>query len=399
MPAGFTGKAGIVREADLFSRLWPSVSAEAVTQLLPLLSETVNAVNDQESIVTKDGSSIPTSPKLIRKSVDGEIRVDLHYQGLEQFFTMALGHMANRILGVLQPEELFQPEIPEEGPFPGPPPYRHIIEIDHTLKQDGWRANDGFLAGDPPTGDGLLAGQIKLRRFTFAVLKGGTVWDTKSCMINSMNFEMNGNSVTASANIIGYEQDFDSTVNAGISSLVCDELKIVFNQGVLAFVPLPNVLGIDTELDSVGDIVSLNFSVNNNLIAMTTKDTGTSIDEPQKAGVTTIEGTFSLPRFNNLDMITRNRDSVRGKMVMEFLGPPIPLTNNFEYVLRFWFPNVTLTGGEVSLQDGGQIQQNFAFTAHNDEDNLDPPGFPTTTRQNSLAIEIIGNEPLHPLLD
>ena len=58
MPAGFTGKAGIVREADLFSRLWPSVSAEAVTQLLPLLSETVNAVNDQESIVTKDGSSM-----------------------------------------------------------------------------------------------------------------------------------------------------------------------------------------------------------------------------------------------------------------------------------------------------------------------------------------------------
>jgi len=389
MPAGFTGKAGIKREADSFSRLWPSASVIAITQLLPLLSENVNQVNDQESIVTKDGRSIPSTPKLIRSSVGGDVRMDLHYEGLEQVLAFSLGQVANRIGGILMPEDVNADQTT----------FRHVFEIDAALKQEGWKANDGFIAGDPPVGDGLIAGLQKLRRFTYAVFKGSTAWDVLSCMVNSISFEMNGNSVTANINITGYSQDFDSAVNAGISALSnCPDSKIVFNQGTLFFLELPSIVAFTPGLDEVGDIVSFNVQINNGLQFFNTRDTGVNIDEPQKTGVTGVTGSFALPRFSNLDMITRNRDSVQGKMLFQFEGEGIPGSID-NYVFNFWFPNVTLTGGEISIQDSGQIQQNFAFIASNDEDDLDPVGFPETSRKNALTIELYNAEPLHPLLD
>lgn len=389
MPAGFTAKAGFKREADIFSRVWPSASPATITELLPLISEDVNVVNDQNSIITKDGQSVPERPKLIRRSVDGDVVIDLHYEGIEFFLTAGMGQVANRIGGVLMPED-----INGDGTA-----YRHIIELESLLKQDGWRAGDGFLAGDPPTGDGLVAGQQKLRRGTFSVFKGATVWDTLSCMINDLRFEMNGNNVQVTGAMIGYSQDFDSTTNSGITALNnCPNTKITFHEGILAFREIDG--GAITITDTVGAIVSFNLQVLNNLQVINTKDTGVNIDEPQKSGVTQVSGTFSLPRFNNLDMITRNRDEVRGHMLLEFKAGIIPgSTGPDNYTMRFWFPNITLTGGEVSIQDQATIQQNYAFFAAEPDDDLDPPGFPTSTRQSALLIEIINAEAAHPLLD
>lgn len=385
MPSGFETKSSFTREPTTFARVWPAPTPGTATQLLPLIEEDVNIRLSQNMVVTKDTKTSPRTPLLVRTEVDGNFVVDLHYNSLEFIFAAALGQVANRISGVLMPED-----VNADGSL-----YRHVIEIDERLKSEGWKAGDGFIAGPQPTGDGLVAGQQKIRRGTFTTSKVFTVWDSLSCMIDNLTLEANGNGVNLNCDVIGYSLDTASTTNSGITSINnCPDTRVLFREAKLFFT---SAIGFGiSALDDVGEITGFRLQLNNNLQAINTRDTGVNIDEPQKTGVTQVTGSFSLPRLLNVDLVDRNRDSTNGHMLLEFTGEPIGADN---FIMRFWMPNVTLTGGLAPTQGEGRIQQNYTFVANVADDLADPPGFPTSTRQNSLLVEIFNTNASHPLLD
>ena len=127
MPAGFTTKAGIQREAITYAPAYPGTPVE-VTALLPLVAESVQTSLDQQSLVTRQSKSVPTAAKVTRQYSPGDIRVHLSYQGSELFFLLAMGQEAARINDEPMPQEL-EPGV-----------YRHLYEVARDVSSTTWAA-------------------------------------------------------------------------------------------------------------------------------------------------------------------------------------------------------------------------------------------------------------------
>lgn len=382
MPAGFNNKAGIVREATTFSKVWPSTNPGTVVQLLPVVSEDVNITLDQQSAVTRDSYPSPERLKTIRDAADGGITVNAQYVGMEQLWAYTLGHQANRLNDVLQPEEITAGLS-----------YRHTFELDKHLKQGGWVAGSGFKAGPQPIGDGLTAGQQKIRRFTYAQFKGFSVWEVKSAMINNLTLQVSPSGVNINFSIVGYEINYSSATNAGITLLTCPVNRIRFRDCKLS-IRQADASPFQPE-DELSEITGFSVQIANNLQAINTKDTKTKIEEPQRSGAVTVTGGFALPRFLNLNLANFNRNQTRYRMKLECTGPLIPGTaDNFKMTL--WFPSVTMTGGDQPTRGPEQLQQNYSYLAL---PGSGAPGFPVTSFTGPIIVELINDNGDHTLLD
>lgn len=381
MPSGATIKAGIVREATTFSRVWPSASPGTVLQLLPIVNESVNEALDQQMLVQKDTRSTPNIAKLIRQSVSGTFAVNMQYEGLEFLITAALGHQANRINGVLMPEDIDSGVV-----------FRHLIELDQDLTSAGWTAGEGFIAGASPIGDNLVAGQRKMRRFTYAILKGATVWEALSCMIPNFTMSFAPQGVTASAGVVGHSVNLEGTVNANISNLDCDINRVLF-QDTKFFVKEADASEL-VDPDDLLTISGFEFSVANNLQAINTKDTGVRIEEPQRGGPAVVTGSFAVPQFQDLVLQKIYHANGFARMKLESEGTIIPGSTE-RFRLRVWFPLVQFTGSAVAVTGPGKITQNYSFMAFPGV----APGFPASSFNGPVMIELVNTNGEHPLLD
>lgn len=384
MPAGFQSVSGFAREAITFTKVWPSTTPATIINPLPLLSEDVQTQLEQSFLVTKDSRSVATSNKLIRQWVTGGILMNVTYEGIEPILSAAMGHEAPRLSGNLMPEEI----------TPGVS-YRRIIEIDRDLKSDEWRAGDGFVAGPTPTGDGLIAGQRKMRRGTFVVSKNSTVWESRSCMINVLTLQVSPSGITMQAELVGHDIAYTSTVNAGIDSLFCDEKRILFKECRLLARRIDGS-PLDSVADLVPEITGFQVQINNNLRGINTKETKRRMDEPQRSGAVVVSGGFAIPRLATFDLLTPNKDNAPVMMKLECIGDFIPGGAGERLQLNLWFPSVTLSGAEAPVNGAGQILQNYSYVALA---GGTPPDFPETTFGGPMTVELTNTNGDHTLLD
>lgn len=382
-----TSRGAFVREDTVFTKTWPSASAATATadDMVPLLEDSVNVTNDQRAIVTRGTPGGPGAPKVTRTRTDGAINVIAAYEGLEFLFTAALGLEANRIDGVLMPEELVVGTV-----------YRHLIEIDDKLEGTAWQAGEGFVAGANPIGDGLIAGQQKMRRGTLTTDRDITVWDARSQMINTLAVQAAPQGVALSAGVLGYDMNYISAVNAGLSALTCDPEQILFAEGTFEI-----RLASDIDFTSATLLVpaqefnGIRFTLSNGLRAVTTRDTSPNIDEPRRRLAPTLAGAFSMPRTTDISLLEANRDTTKLSARLRFEGGFIGATDQ-KYTLTFWFPSITLTGGDSPVSGPVRERQNYSFIA--DVPDVMPVDFPSSVQPGMMLIEIINTISEHPLL-
>lgn len=363
-------KAGIAREADVYSKVWPSTDAAEVVQLLPVISEDIDWSLDQQSINTR---GIPTSPNLaktISRKVDGPIVVKAVYQGLEVFLTMAMGHQAKRIDGDLMPEDL------------GGGDYRHLIEVDDQLHASGWKYGDGWVYGD-----GLKYGQRKMRRFTWSVIKGSTIWEAKSLMINRLIFSSNPRDVSFLADTLGYNLQYNAFVNTGLNSLSCATTPLNFRDGILYIADVG--AGSFVDEDAVDNLADFNLTLDNNLSTVYTRNSGLFIDEPARTSHPVVSGSFRLARFDSLMFSEAHSGDATKQALYEFVDG--------DFIFRLWFPRIVFTGVDIPTTGPQQHFPSITFMAT--ALDSDPTGFPITTRKGPMTVEIVNNNSDHSLLD
>lgn len=307
------------------------------------------------------------------------------YESLEFFLTAALGLEANRINDVKMPEELVAGTV-----------YRHLIEIDDGIEGLAWQAGEGFIAGDAPTGDGLVAGQQKMRRGTLTVDKDTTVWDTRSVMIDTLTFQAAPQGVIFSANMVGYDINYISAVNGGISSLVCDADQVLFHEGSFELrVATDGTFSSATHLVDPDEFNGFGFTLSNDLRVLSTRDTSPNIDEPRRTFEPTLTGSFSLPRTTDIALIEDNKDGVELSARLRFTGETIGATAE-NFTLTFWFPSITLTGADTPVSGASRDRQTYSFIAG--VPATMPSDFPTSVAPGMLLIEIVNTISDHPLL-
>ena len=383
MPAGFRSVAGFNREATTFTKVWPSSSPVVITKALPLLSEDVNTQLDQQSVVTRDGRSVPGFSKVLRQSATGNVLANLTYEDLEFLFTAAMGHEAPRLSGVLMPEEITTSVS-----------YRHLIEFDRDLNQRAWGVGDGFIVGAQPTGDGLIVGQQKVRHGTFAVSKNQSVWETKSAFVNSLTVQVSPSGVSVSFSLLGYSVAYGGGVNDSITTLSCSTNRVMFRDCTLFVRQADGTPFSDSDI--VPEIEGFQLQIQNNLQAINTRDTKTRIDEPQRSGAVTVTGGFALPRWLDYDLLSENQANTPIRMKLECKGDTIPGGAGEQFEMNLWFPSVNLTGASLPVSGPEQIQQNYSYMALA---GGTPTGFPSNSFGGPLFVEFINTNGDHTLLD
>lgn len=374
------------REATVFLKTWPSANLAVATQddMLPLINSDAQLTNDQRSVVTREAGIGPNAPIVTRTRVDGPMQLMASYTGLEFFLTAALGLEANRINGTKMPEELVASTV-----------YRHLIEIDDSLAGIAWQAGEGFIAGIPPTGDGLIAGQQKIRRGTMSLVKSGAVWDTRSVMIDSLTLQAAQQGVSLRANVLGYNIDYMSTVNLALENLVCSPEQVIFNDATFDIrLATDSAFNDSTRLIDENELNGFQFTLSNGLRALTTRETSPNIEEPQRALEPVINGSFSSPRLNNIDLVEINQSSEELTARLQFTGEVISGTAQ-NFTLTFWFPSIYLTGVDTPTGPTRDIQS-YSFIA-SVPDTM-PTDFPASVVPGMLLIEIINTSADHPLL-
>ena len=241
-------------------------------------------------------------------------------------------------------------------------------------------------------GDEIIAGQQKVRRATFAVLKNGQVWETQSCMVDELALQANPQGVFLTADVVGFNTIYTDTANESIGDLSLSHRMATFQEMEVFVAPVTSV--IDLELDKI-DVDGFQFRIANNLTLLNTRRTGTRLEEPQRGGACIITGGFALPRLNTVDFLDANNENVRVQIIARFTGPLIPGTSTFNQV-SIYFPNCILTGGEAPAAGPEQVGQNYSFMAIAGADRAN---FPITSLEGPMSVEFVNEDSTHLLLD
>jgi hypothetical protein len=383
MPAGFESKAAFVREADIYTRTWPSAVPAVATQILPLLAENVGPEVGQAAIVTEDSDNQALFSKIVNQSGGGELVVEARYSGLEFIFAASLGFMAKRIGSVVMPEVL------------GGGAFRHLFEIDRVLEGQGWLPGEGWVADD--SGPELIADMQKLRRGTFVVDKGVLLWETLSAMPLGLLINGNGNGfVTVQMPVAGFTTFLGSIGGNDLSALTCETERVLYTDMTMKVARLADAPL--TDLDLLAEVTGFNVGLNNNLTTTTTHDTKTHPDEPSRSGPIEVRGGFAIPSYksDNDDLSFEFQAGQELISIIEFVGPEIAASGE-DFTLRIYLPSMKITG--VSIEVGGpqMVQQNYEFTCYKPETT--PTGFPANVKNGTMMIELINDVSTHALLD
>lgn len=376
--ASFEQIAAFEREDIVFGKVWPSLNPATPIELIPLVSESINVSNDQRSIATRDSSPGARTPRTLQSRVDGQVAVTASYEGLEFFLTCALGLEPHRLDGILMPEEVVVGEV-----------YRHIIEVDDDLHAAGWTPGSGFIPGDgSPLGDNLIPGQRKMRRGTWYIQKGLNVWRATSMMFSGLSFQAQPTALpTFQASGLGPTIDYSPPSQPDLSSLSCPSVPLSFQDMTLSRV----TGGTETPID----VSSFSLSIGDPFRPLSTRDTGTSIEEPRRPGFVPVRGGFSIPDSTDTTYLDLNITQIPFALKAEFTGPMIGSTGSF-YRFTIYLPAVNLTSADADTSGPNKIVQRFQFVASTSSSV--PTLFPTTFKEGPVFFEIINTNPANSLL-
>jgi hypothetical protein len=380
MAAGFDSRMAFVREADIYTRTWPSATPATATSILPLLAEGVGPELGTAAVVPIDNDGQAFPGLKVAEGAGGELLLDCRYSGLEFVFAAALGIEAKRIGATVMPEVL------------GGGAYRHLFEIDPHLEGQAWLAGEGWISNDT----GLISGLQKLRRGSYIIDKSVLIWEALSCMLLGLNIGGNGNApVVVNSGIVGHSMTMGTTVSNDLSGLTCTSERVLYTDMTMSIAPLT-----DAPLDAthvLPEVTGFQVTLNNSLSAVNTQDTREHPDEPSRTAALEVRGGFAIPSYKdeNDDLAFEYQIGTLLIGLIEFEGPEIAASGE-NFTLRIWLPLMQITGVTIEVGGPGIIQQNYEFTCYKPQEN--PTGFPTNVKNGTMMIELINDTSAHPLI-
>jgi hypothetical protein len=383
---GFESKAGLQREPIVFSKVWPSTSLRVIDALLPLLNEDVDLEQDQVLSSRTTNRAALAAPVVTSQRVRGPIAFNVLYEGLEFIWAMILGFQARAINGTTIPEDL-------DGVA-----FRHLYEVDEVLDAQPWRSGDGFTCGTIANGgSGLICGQRKMRRATWAIDKVFNIWEARSVMVDAMQLQASNANVLMQLATVGHSIDYDAQINTNIANVACDkDPRVLWPHCRVLLAPFNETTPLDDD-NEISDLTGVQLSINNSLRANPTRDTRKEIDEPRRRGSVVISGSVAAGVFNDNNSPIQNFNQVQTElmMIIEFIGAQIPGSAEF-YTLRLYFPTIRMTGHNNPTQGAGQRRPSFTFAAY--KPSVQPAGFPASIKNGPIMVELINTVQAHPLL-
>jgi len=368
------------REPLVATPTWPAAAPVVVTRRIPVLS--VQPVEGAQVVTagsTRQGYGRESAD--VRAIQPAETwPCQLRYQGFEQLLACAMGYMAKRLSGVLQPAAL------------GSGVYRHLLEMDQGLSTViPWTTADGFTGGE------LASPLYRVRRGTAAVDRQVSVWEHRSTMVSSLTIAATLERVTVTVGLVGYRRVRDSVVNTSAvlqQTTLMSSPNVLFRHGVLRL----GAYSTSTPLGP-GDILrpsTWQLTIDNHLGAGPGPRTGLYSEEYEKPGVSTLTLSLGLARYRNDTQFTR---LLAGTLLMgdvKLTGPLIGSTG-VHYQHNLYFPQCVLT--DVASPVQGATVPGITHQATLLTPETQPASFPVPNHLGPLQIELINQESQHPLLD
>jgi hypothetical protein len=378
---GIALRCGFQREAIVTAPIWPTASAAVVTTLLPLLD-----VAPTDGVTKAGYSSVasglgPAGFDVVSILPAATVTLKAQYQGLEALWACALGYMAKRIGATVLPEAL------------GGGAFRHLYELDTGLSTaHTWDASaDGFTGGE------LLAGQRKVRRGTFAVDLGVSVWEFLSSMVQALTLQVEEAGATLTLELLSHSKSEVSVINTSVTMARClppTAPNVLFSDLLFRVAPY----SASTPLAS-GDIVRATrwaLRLDNMLVGVPGPRTGLYAEEYERGSDPRVTVTFVDPRHTADQWQQRWRDTpvlmADARCTSERF-----ITAGQPYRLNVSLPSCQVTNAQLGLNGATLPPDTVQLVGV--VPSAAAAGFPTMRHTSSaLAVEVYSGVSQHPLL-
>ena len=372
-------RCGFIREALVETPTWPADAPAVVTHGLPLLSASLSDGASKQFIESRAAPYGYEAATLTSTTPDAQPVFALRYEGFEQLFCDALGHMSKRIGATVLPEVIASGV------------YRHLYEIDNDLSTARlWTAAaDGIEAGDA-----IPAAQRQVRRGTLAFARTVSVWEYRSAMIDQLSLRAEPSGVTCAVNLVSHSLSRVPTVNtaatmATILPAYAPDVEFWHMECLLG--PYSASTALDGD-DAIG-AAAWSTTVQNRLTTTFGRRTGLAREEPTRPGVPLISGSVTLGRYAVDTLLDAWPANTIWMMRTRFTGPLIDGVNPFR--LTIYIPSLRITQAQAPLGTGAA---NLPLLWFAEAPAAQPAGFPTLSRLTPIAIEVQNSIADHPLL-
>lgn len=282
--------------------------------------------------------------------------------------------------------------------------WKHIYEPDDPISTVGWRAGDGWSAGQ-----GMVCGDKMARRGTLCVSSHGSsdsaapyTKQYTATMVNGFTFSLTPDAVRFVFHLASFSMDKDNEgTQANISTWDwgCDNELISFPDAVFRI----GNFSTSADLGDANKVGVSAFTVDyNNNLAIDDQSTtsGLHIEEPARAGVRSVTGSFTVPRYTSDTLRDVFEDATVQMADLTLTGPTIDGTNN--NVLKFWFPSLVITNADSPIMGPGLLTATYNFRC--ELPNGDPgtsdnwANFPNSLlkRDQEFYVGLINEDPYNP---
>jgi len=369
MTTGFETKAALKKEVK--TGTYPgAVIALGADDGIPFLSEGIKKTLVRQVDATLDGKASIKDSDITGEFYAGPLDVGGRYRGLDKILAFAMGF-----------ENPQSPTIIEAGKA-----FKHLYELDEILATQGWLAGEGWLAGG-----GLIAGDKKVRRGTFGIEKGVSIWEYQSLMFNDFTIKFNvkddKNTVQLSLNAVAYNQDRASSVNTSSSTWTVPAAPSILMPGECVVRIAPYSAGGLVSGDSIG-ITEGEIVVEPNLVTdEQTTASGLKIEEPINDGLRAVKGSFKYNRYQNNDNLDRYDSQTLMMMDIKCTGGIIAGATSDPWQFNIYVPEFRFSDVQAPVGGAGRIGVPNSWIAERPSTLSLPTGFPTPIKYSEIFIE------------
>jgi hypothetical protein len=375
--------AGFALEPAILAPQWPSALPAQITTRLPITSLDIHQGVSKSFVSTTDPAVVGASDAdVLSLMPTASGAMALRYGGLEALLVCALGLEARRLDGDVFPQEV------------APGVWLHRFEIDPVLSAMApWDvAHDGIEAGD------LTAlTQRKVRRGTLAAVRDDvSVWEVLSCMLGQLSLAWRPDGCTASWEAVGHSLGLNSSVNTLVTMAQAVPNRypnVRFWDLTIRLAPYSASVPLNST-HALG-VASASITLQNPLAVAPSPRTHLYAEEPERSGPALVQGSLLAPRYVHNTLVTAWTENTRYSLDLKATGPLIA-QSGYRFQFNCYVPGLFFTQVEPSPLSVGRssVPVNWYAAA--------PParaaGFPVTTYNGPLAIEVVSDAPLHTLL-
>lgn len=376
---GIKQRGGFQREAIVAVGTWPATSAAGLTALLPLLPTPGNDGIQKAGGVTTNAALATDTFDVLQKTPSAEPPLVARYEGLEQLWACALGHMPKRIGSTVMPETLAAGA------------YRHLYEVDTRLGSlDMWTLGDGFQIGTE-----LLIGQRKVRRGTLALDDQVSVREWLSCMVQGITLQADPGGVTLTTDFVAYALSRSSSVNTAATMALLPpntSPRLNFAHCVVRLDTFSASVALSGADEQACGSVALR--IDNNLVTATGPLMGTSPEEYERERPAIVTLTLALPRHTVDTWLAAWGNNPTLMADVKFTGPLIGATG-FAYQCNLYFQSLKITNAQL-LPGFGPLSETVQLVGVTP--TAAAAGMPTMHRLTPCAVELVSGVSAHALL-